>query len=274
MRWWHGLVFFAVALALQLTVLVASQIAGALGLLGANEAEIVDALSSPKAIVLQVIFTCSALTLLAFLAPRYFRLPARRWLGLGAAPWTVVAASAVGMAGVGFLVDEIIYLIHSVAPRLFDSGGLDAFNLVFYNASPAAFVALTAVVVIGPGIGEEFFFRGFALRSFLADLPAWLAIAMSSVLFGALHMNLLQGFGAFLIGIYLGFAVWRTGSIWPGVISHATNNLLCAFFARFDAGDSGQIWNTGHSASVLVISAAVTAAVVFFIVRSTRPTAE
>lgn len=268
-RWWHGILLFGVALLFQLTIVFVAGLAGAAGLLGSTREEVARALSSPTAVVVQVLLTCSALTAVSLLVPRAFRVRASRWLGLVSAPPRLIAAAAVGMVGAGFLVDELVYLVHSAAPALFDSYGLDAFNRIFYSASPVAFAALTAAVVIGPGIGEELFFRGFALRSFLSGLPAWLAVLASAALFGALHMNLLQGFGAFTIGIYLGFVVWKTGSLWVGIASHGINNLLCALFARFDAGGAGHIWNTGHSAPVLLVSAAVTAGAVGFIVRKT-----
>ncbi len=269
-RWWHGLVFFLAAWFLQIFLLVFIVIGQFLGLLGTTPAEIKATLFSPPLIAMQVLFTCGVLAGLSFGVPRMFGVSSVRWLGLVKAPPAVFVASVVGIAGVGFLVDEVTFLLHSVAPDFFDATSLATFNQAFISASPLAFVGLTLVVAAGPGIGEELFFRGFVLRAFRAELPAWTAIGFSSLLFGILHMDGLQGLGAVLIGVYLGIVALRTGSVWPGVAAHAVNNLLCALFARYYSQDAGQVWSTGHSPLVLLAAAAVLTASLLMIFRMTE----
>ncbi len=271
MRWWHGLVFFlAVWCFIHLFWLVFTIVGQLLGLLGTTPKEITATLFSPPIVAMQILFTFAVLAGLSFGVPRMLGVSSIRWLGLAKAPPAVFVVSAIGIAGVGFLVDEIIFLLHSVAPGFFDAAGLATFNQLFTSASPLAFVGLTFVVATGPGIGEELFFRGFVLRAFRAELPAWIAVGFSSLLFGILHMDVLQGLGAMLIGIYLGVVALRTGSVWPGVAAHAVNNLLCALFARYDPGNAGQIWCTGHSLPALLVAAAVTTATLLMIFRLTR----
>ncbi|MCP4605528.1 MAG: CPBP family intramembrane metalloprotease [Proteobacteria bacterium] len=257
MRWWHGLVFFVCMFCLMFVAQIIIGVVGTLGLFGDSPTEITEALFSPLSIIVQVIITCSVLAFFAFKLPRTFNIPASQWLALGTVRPLVFVVSIMGIVGAGFLVDQIVFLAHLFAPDLFKSAGLETFSTVFHNCSPIVFFALTLTVSAGPSIGEELFFRGLVLRSFRADMSAWPAVALSSILFGIMHMDALQGLGAFLIGIYLGFVVLVTGSVWPAVAAHAVNNLLCALFARYDYQDTGQIWSTGHSQWTLLGASAI-----------------
>lgn len=84
------------------------------------------------------------------------------------------------------------------------------------------------VCIFGPII-EEICFRGLVLGGLLKTrCRPWLAILISAVAFGLLH-GLWAGFvSATLFGILVGWLYWRTGSIVPGIIVHATNNSLTA----------------------------------------------
>lgn len=74
-------------------------------------------------------------------------------------------------------------------------------------------------------VAEEMVFRGAVLKSLLHH-SAWLAIIVSSLLFGLVHGNLAQGTHAFVLGILLGWLYVRTGSIVPGIVLHWVNNTV------------------------------------------------
>ena len=48
------------------------------------------------------------------------------------------------------------------------------------------------IAVIAAPVVEEILFRGIVLRSMRKFTPAWAAILISSVLFGAYHLNIVQ----------------------------------------------------------------------------------
>ena len=82
----------------------------------------------------------------------------------------------------------------------------------------------TLAVVLAP-IAEELLFRGIVLPHLARALSPWAAIAASAVLFGMLHVDhgvLLVG--PLTIGIVLGWARWRTGSIGVPILLHTTVN--------------------------------------------------
>ncbi len=83
------------------------------------------------------------------------------------------------------------------------------------------FAVLLGIV---PGFYEELFFRGYMQRRLLQAWAPWSAIAVSSGLFGLLHLAPHQVVFAFVIGLWLGVIGWRTGSIWLCVLAHAMWN--------------------------------------------------
>jgi membrane protease YdiL (CAAX protease family) len=270
-RWWHGLVFFVVAFFLiQFVLSLFVILAKVLGFVGANGADVYQALLTPLGLSLQVLITCALLITFAVGLPKLFGVAPSYWLKLKSAKSALFLVAILGIAGIGFVADEILFLLHRAMPQLLDTHALALLNQTFANASPLAFLGLTLVLSAGPGIAEEFFFRGFVLRSFQAKMPGWLAVIFSAILFGIMHWDGLQGLGAMLIGLFLGFVTLRTGSIWPAVVAHAFNNVLCALFARYTENATQQTFTQGHPPGILIASIIVTAASIYAVVRLTR----
>ena len=91
--------------------------------------------------------------------------------------------------------------------------------------SPAGYVAIG---LLAP-LAEEMVFRGAILRVLLKVFDRrwhWLPIAISAVMFGAVHGNIAQFIHASLLGLLLGWLYYRTGSIVPGVVLHWVNNSI------------------------------------------------
>jgi sodium transport system permease protein len=92
-------------------------------------------------------------------------------------------------------------------------------------------LVLTAFAV-APAICEEVAFRGFMLRGFSRGGRLGLAIVLSSVAFGAMHMIPEQVFNTTLIGLVLGALTIRSRSLFPAVLYHFLNNALAVAHAR------------------------------------------
>ena len=85
-----------------------------------------------------------------------------------------------------------------------------------------------AVAIMAP-IAEELVFRGAILNKLLSSLKGdqhWIAIVLSALIFGIIHLNFVQGLHAFLIGLLLGWMFYRTGSVIPGILFHWVNNTV------------------------------------------------
>ena len=88
---------------------------------------------------------------------------------------------------------------------------------------------LFGAVFIAP-ICEETFFRGFAFAGLLRGMSAPLAALLSAVLFTAAHGDLGSAAPLFVLGLLLAYLRWRSGSIWPSIALHMSNNLIATIF--------------------------------------------
>ncbi|MCL2346962.1 MAG: ABC transporter permease, partial [Planctomycetaceae bacterium] len=82
------------------------------------------------------------------------------------------------------------------------------------------------LIAVLPGICEEIAFRGYILTGLDTPRHRLRAIVITSIFFGATHAFLQQSMMACLTGIVLAWLALRTGSIWPGVVFHITNNSI------------------------------------------------
>jgi len=83
-----------------------------------------------------------------------------------------------------------------------------------------------------PAICEELAYRGFVLTGFSRNGRTGLAIALSAVTFGVMHMIPQQVFNATLLGLVLGLIASRSGSLLPGVVFHFFFNSLAVVRER------------------------------------------
>lgn len=91
------------------------------------------------------------------------------------------------------------------------------------NLSWALFALL--VGIIAP-IVEELFFRGLLLQSLSKrGMAPWLAVVLSSALFAAMHLQLLQFPGLMLFGLISGTLAVRTGRLGASIFAHIGFNM-------------------------------------------------
>ena len=70
-------------------------------------------------------------------------------------------------------------------------------------------LSVLATVALGP-LWEELVFRGLMMEYLRrAGAGLWKANMIQALLFGLLHANLVQGSYAWLLGIALGYIVWK-----------------------------------------------------------------
>jgi membrane protease YdiL (CAAX protease family) len=138
--------------------------------------------------------------------------PSARYVGIG----------LIGLACLIAICDALLYL-----------GGyplVTPFQVQSYTTAAAKgwlAALLLGVVVVAPA-GEEIVFRGFLFRGWARlDREAWLAIVVISILWAALHVQydwtgILQ---IFVIGLFLGWMRWRSGSTLLTFLLHALFNV-------------------------------------------------
>lgn len=138
--------------------------------------------------------------------------------------------------GMQFLSTYIISFTSALFPdwlkiyeELIETAGLDScltFGLFLYS------------VILAP-ISEELIFRGVTLRQAQKYFPFWAANLFQALLFGALHMNMIQGIYAFCLGLILGYVCDKSGSIYHAILLHMLFNFWGTVISQFiSIGDS------------------------------------
>ncbi len=94
-----------------------------------------------------------------------------------------------------------------------------------YSEPVSAFIVSIVCSCLLPAMYEEFAFRGIIFGT-LRRFGDRTAIIVSALLFGLWHGNFVQLPYTFVMGIGMAYITTRTGSIYPAMIVHFTNNLL------------------------------------------------
>lgn len=84
---------------------------------------------------------------------------------------------------------------------------------------------VVGAVLLGP-ILEEIIFRGVILKGLLTRYSPKYAIVFSAIIFGLIHGKPLQIWGAFIIGLILGYVYYKTKSIGTTILLHSFSNLI------------------------------------------------
>lgn len=120
-----------------------------------------------------------------------------------------------------FATSLFISVISVIVPKW-----LEDYNALMEAAGmeEASVLMLIYSVCLAP-FSEELIFRGVTMRIAKRAFPFWIANIIQAVLFGAFHMNMLQGCYAFALGLILGYVCERGGSIYYSILFHFLFNL-------------------------------------------------
>jgi len=137
----------------------------------------------------------------------------------------VTALTILLCAGLHYTILSIIELTGFM--YLFPSFIETAEEIAAVFANAGLLLRLIVAVIAAPVV-EEILCRGIVLNRLLLWMPKWVAILVSSALFGLMHLNMPQGLPAFLIGIVFSLLYLRYRNLWVPIIAHAAYN-----FANF-----------------------------------------
>ncbi len=159
-----------------------------------------------------------------------------RFLGLLSRP--SAAGFFLALAGM-LLLQPSIYLmmegISALLPFLGETGRylmedqerLERFLLFLAGAdSIPEFLVVSFVIAIVPACCEEVLFRGYFLRNYVRALSPAGGVLLTGFVFGLFHLSPVNLVPLTVMGCYLGFVYYRTGSLLVPVAVHFLNNMF------------------------------------------------
>ncbi len=153
------------------------------------------------------------------------RLKGVSWAALGLRPTTqgwIMLAVVIGIVGVAMR----LLLAKSMAGALPDWAAFMRSPYGVSDAGIAITVALGATTVLLTPFAEEVFFRGFLFTWMTGHRPVWLAMLVSSAIFGAMHIIPPQVISAALMALALSALYWYSRSLWPAIVCHMVGNAI------------------------------------------------
>lgn len=127
----------------------------------------------------------------------------------------------------------------------------------FGNLDAFMFIAM----IFGAPFFEEYLYRGIILDGLLKNYAPWLAILVSSLLFGAIHINPIQFVSATLGGLFLGWVYNKSRNLTYCAIIHLVINLTGFFIIRnvgieqtFEKGFIALSGGTGNAIVILIVA--------------------
>ena len=208
-----------------------------------------DKMSIVSAVITVVIFW-----FIAFFRKR----PLEQEVGLYRVSFTsLCSVSAIAIAAV-----YVISLALSCIPERWLTGYNEQMTSMLDAEGSLAFLS---TVVVAP-IVEEITFRAMMYGTLSRTMPPWVAMLLSSLVFGAAHGNIIQGAYAFLHGMLLAWICYRFGSVIPCIMLHMVFNLFGSY--------SQMIFNRFQSvySTVLLLGLAFAIPAILHIIRATRKT--
>jgi uncharacterized protein len=141
----------------------------------------------------------------------------------------------MGLAPAGFVVyfvtsAVLVYIGSQVIPG-FDVGQVQNTGFSHVSQYYEYALAFATLIIVAP-VAEEVLFRGFLYGKLRSRMPVWVAILLTSVLFGLVHGQWNVGLDVFALSVVLCSLREITGSIWSGILLHMLKNSI-AFFIIF-----------------------------------------
>jgi hypothetical protein len=116
-----------------------------------------------------------------------------------------------------FVLDMLIKLFPKILENFSQFGAILSVDNLWLSILTIAFL---------PAVFEELLFRGVIFNAFHKKYGMYLAIIVSALLFGAYHMNWLQGINAFILGLSLAYIYLKSNSLIVPILFHFINNLI------------------------------------------------
>lgn len=136
------------------------------------------------------------------------------------------------------------------------------------------------MIALLPALSEEFFFRGVIQKTFsqmTKNIHA--GVILGAIVFSAIHMQFYGFLPRMMLGIFLGYLLVWSGSIWLPVAAHFINNASAVILSYYEQKgllkiDPDEIGTSTNEQWLLAASIIVTAFLIFLLYKNRFKKAE
>jgi membrane protease YdiL (CAAX protease family) len=177
---------------------------------------------SPVAGGLAVAALSGVAGIVGFLAAWGLRIRSVRAFGVRATTlrWVLIGAAGGVLAFVTTRVLGVVIVALGLQPENIQQVYTDA-----GSGGPWSVVLSLVFLALLTPLGEELVFRGVVTTAFLRYGPA-IGVVGSAAVFALMHGFTVFFFTALVVGLIAGELRRRSGSVWPGFLTHVVNNAL------------------------------------------------
>ncbi len=190
--------------------------------------------------------------------------------------WLVYLVAVATLLALGMLTSLAVAQLTRWLPGLQPDALADLVRQSRFG-EPGSFAIFGAAISLIPGLTEELLLRGYILTGLRAELGPAAAVGSAAALFALMHIEPIHMLLVLPAGLFLGYLVVRTGSLYPAVVAHAANNLWATVesalwqAARPDLSAEEIITGATYSPGMVVVAVGVLVLGFAFVHRRTEP---
>lgn len=168
---------------------------------------------------------------------------------LGVPDCLLCVTAILGLQGLSMIVQFIIMSITKMS-------GINetTATMMTFSDNVAQNILLVVYMVVIAAITEELLCRGVMMK-FLSPVSKTFALIVSSLFFGIMHGNFNQMFNGALLGLVLGYAAMKSGSLKLPIICHmaANANAMLLGLLEYKLGEKAGIIELIYAAVLIVV---------------------
>lgn len=152
---------------------------------------------------------------------RLHRVPLAQ-LGLIAPRPLAIGGAVIAGAGLWLIA---LWVAAPIVETTHRQHAIDELTMRLFGGQPNLALLIVTLVVV-PAVCEELTHRGLLLGGLAPGVGRALAIAIAAALFAILHVEPARIASTAILGVAAGLCALWSGSLWPAIALHATNNLI------------------------------------------------
>lgn len=138
--------------------------------------------------------------------------------------WPVYLVSIATLLAIGMLTSVAVAELARWLPGLEPDALADLVRRSRFTDT-GSFVLFGAIISLIPGVTEELLLRGYVMTGLRSRMGPTQAVLGAGGLFALMHIEPIHMLLVLPPGVFLGYLVMRTGSLYPAIVAHAANNL-------------------------------------------------